>query len=385
MQLSSVLVAAAALIAPVYSSAIIPIGRRAEGLDVSLASTGNTQVKVSITNTGSEETSVLKVNTFFDESPIKKVNVLKEGAQDEVPFKGIRLSYNPFDLNQDDFQPIAPGQTIDAEFDIAETLDLTEGGNYIVSAEGVLPFSNPECTGITGVIPYKSNEITIHVDGKLAARTETVHAKFERLARRTEIVDSCTPEQKQVVTKALKTAEDLATAASKEALCGDSRKFEQYFRTTGSSVRKDVSERYAAIAKEASSTTSGHTKYHCEDTANACKKGVIAYAVTGKNIVVNCPSYYDMAEVSDGCGGKDQALTIIHEFTHIDEVYSPATTDYTYGLEASISLDADKAIKNADNYNFYAHSVRLNCDPEEYNKNRLPEWFKKLFPNAKTS
>lgn len=79
MQLSSLLLAAAGLLAPVYSSAIITIGRRSEGLDVSLASIGNTKVQVSVTNTGSSEISVLKANTFFDKSPTKKANVYKEG------------------------------------------------------------------------------------------------------------------------------------------------------------------------------------------------------------------------------------------------------------------------------------------------------------------
>lgn len=79
MQLSSVLFAAAALLAPVYSSTIVPIGRRETGLNVELASVANTKVKVSVTNSADHEINVLKVNSFFDDSPVQKVNVHNKG------------------------------------------------------------------------------------------------------------------------------------------------------------------------------------------------------------------------------------------------------------------------------------------------------------------
>lgn len=81
MKFSSTLVAAATLLAPVFSHAIHHRhARSVAGLDVALASIGNTQVKVSVTNKADHEISVLNMNTFFDESPIQKVNVHKEGT-----------------------------------------------------------------------------------------------------------------------------------------------------------------------------------------------------------------------------------------------------------------------------------------------------------------
>jgi deuterolysin len=57
----------------------IPLGRRATGLDVELASVGGTKVKVSVTNTANQEVNVLKVNSFFDESPVQMVTIRNTG------------------------------------------------------------------------------------------------------------------------------------------------------------------------------------------------------------------------------------------------------------------------------------------------------------------
>lgn len=79
MQLTSVLVAAAALLAPVYSSAIIPMGKRQEGLGVELASVGGTKLKVSVTNNAGRDVEILMMGSFFDESPVQHVNIYNTG------------------------------------------------------------------------------------------------------------------------------------------------------------------------------------------------------------------------------------------------------------------------------------------------------------------
>lgn len=59
--------------------------------------------------------------------------------------------------------------------------------------------------------------------------------------------------------------------------------------------------------------------------------------------------------MSQGCDAGDQALTVIHELSHLDGVYSPAATDHAYGEDASIALSSDMALMNADNYTYYAN------------------------------
>ncbi|EGC49390.1 deuterolysin metalloprotease [Histoplasma capsulatum var. duboisii H88] len=339
--------------------------RRSEGLNVSLSATGNSKVHVSVTNTGTSETPVLIVNTLLDKSPTKKVTVYKEGSEKEVPFKGIHIRHYPSSLTRDAFQLIAPGQTIETELDLAETFDLSENSTYIVSAEGIFPFSDAKSTRIAGVIPYKSNEIRIKVNDKQSSNILSARAKHHNLARRADFGNGgCNDQQKAVIARALKRASNIATQASSAAQHGDARLFEQYFRTTDRTIRKQVSDRFRAIANEAESSIAGTVKYQCHDAMNVCSRpGAIAYAVSGSNIVVNCPIFYSAGVSLHECDSGDRALTVIHEFSHIDAVYYPATTDIAYGEDASIALTPDMAFRNADNYIFYANAIRQNCSP----------------------
>lgn len=264
---------------------------------------------------------------------------------------GINRAYDLSQLSKEDFQPIAAGHTVDAEFDISETFDLTPG-EYAISSEGSLPFSNPDCTGISGVIPYKSNEITVKV-------TEPSIAGVSKgtVNRRGAVDDTtCTKDQKAAVDTAVKRASSLSKAAADAAVNGDARLFEYYFRTTDSATRQEVAARFAAIANETSSVDGGKATYNCGNDVKQsdCGKGVLAYAVSGKNMVVTCPDWYKILPETDDCGGKDKGLTMLHEISHLGAVYNPPTTDMAYGYDSIISLSKEDAIRNADTYNYYA-------------------------------
>jgi deuterolysin len=233
--------------------------------------------------------------------------------------------------------------------DIADTYDL-EAGEYAVSADGALPFSGPDCTGITGVIPYRSNEIKITVSQPSNAKV------LARLDRRTTLdADTCTWEHTAIVQDALKRAGDIAAEAANAALNGDARLFESFFRTADAATRKTVAARFEAIAREIKAGDNSTVTYSCGDGVGGCSsKGAIAYAVSGRNLMVNCPTYYEIAKETKSCGGKDQALTIIHELAHMSSVFKPAAGDHAYGYDAIIALPKEKAVVNADTFLYYA-------------------------------
>ena len=266
-----------------------------------------------------------------------------------LPFQGISPRYDLSDLTKEDFQTILAGATAEAVIDIAETYDL-EAGEYVVSADGALPFSGPDCNGITGVIPYESNKVKITVSQPSNAKV------LARLDRRTIVdADSCTAEHTAIVQDAMKRAGDMAAEAANAALNGDARLFESFFRTTDTATRKTVAARFDAIAREIRAGDNGTITYSCGDGMGGCSsKAAIAYAVSGRNLIVNCPTYYDIAKETKSCGGKDQALTIIHELTHMSSVFKPSTTDYAYGYDSVIALPKEKAIVNADTFLYYA-------------------------------
>jgi deuterolysin len=169
-------------------------------------------------------------------------------------------------------------------------------------------------------------------------------------------MDTCNKTQKAEVDAAVKRAASLSYAAADAALNGDANIFEYYFRTTDTATRKEVAARFEAVANESSSVNGGNVTYNCGNgiTQSSCGQGVLAYAAPGKNMVVNCPDWYIIVPETNDCGGKDQGLAMLHELTHLGDVYSPPTRDIAYGYDAIINLSKEDAILNADTYNYYA-------------------------------
>ena len=103
---------------------------------------------------------------------------------------------------------LAAGATIEDEFDIASTSDLSDGGMVTVRAKGLVSL----ITGnkISGHIPFSSNEISMQVDPKPAS---SVQRAVKPLNRRSKI-ESCPDPQRPVLIKSLKNAASLANAAA---------------------------------------------------------------------------------------------------------------------------------------------------------------------------
>lgn len=204
---------------------------------------------------------------------------------------------------------------------------------------------------ISGHIPFSSNEITIQVDAK---RASSVQRAVKPLNRRSKI-ESCPDTQRPVLIKSLKNAASLANAAADAALAGTSPQFEPLFKSSSKEVRSAVADRLHAIAKEASSTSSGVITYYCNDPYKYCSPALMAYTLPDKSITVNCDVFYKYPALDDTCFDQDQATTIIHEFTHAPAVYSPGTGDFAAGYDEATKLSAEKALKNADTYALFAN------------------------------
>ncbi|PLN85520.1 Metalloprotease [Aspergillus taichungensis] len=190
-------------------------------------------------------------------------------------------------------------------------------------------------------------------------------------------LESCTSSQQTIVEAAIQRAASLSKAAADAAVNGDAKIFEEYFRTTDTASRKEVAARFEAIANEASNFGSGTVTYNCgnELSQSDCGgSGVLAYAVSGNNKVVACPSWYKIVPAIDDCGGTDQGLAMLHELSHIAGVYSPATQDLAYKYNNLVKLPKEQAILNADTYNAYAGAIDLDCQVGESKGIELPDW-----------
>ena len=242
------------------------IEKRSSPLVVAVSSIGNGVLKIRMTNTGASDLSLYKYGTIMEEGPTQKLTVLKNGAL--VQHEGILRRYLTTDLTEDAFTTLAAGEAIEQTVNLASVADLSTGGDYDVFAAGAIALATPGTTTLSGEsVTYDSNLLTIQVDGAAAAKVEKA---VKPLDKRT-LEESCSSSANNAaLQKALRQAVTLANNAATAATSGSASKFNEYFKTTSSSVRSTVAARFRGIAKQAGSTTGGGTFYYCTDVYGDC-------------------------------------------------------------------------------------------------------------------
>ena len=263
--------AAAAVALPLASSlaidksAVEDLERRASDVTVTLSSVEHAVVKASIKNNAAETYKLLKAGTFLDAAPVSKATVFKDG--EALPFKGILLRSKLTGLTEDAFTSLAPGATLEGTFDLASVTDLSAGGVFEVIAEGAIPLASADSTELSGSkVAFRSNKLSINVDGAFAAKVApAIHLLDDRT-----VLTSCSGSANTALRQALSQAVTLANNAATAATSGSTSKFQEYFKTTSSSTRSTVAARFRGVATQAGSTTSGGTRYYCNDPYGYC-------------------------------------------------------------------------------------------------------------------
>lgn len=216
-----------------------------------------------------------------------------------------------YDLSEDAFTTLAPGESFASLVNIA-ALHEVSGGDYTVSTIGAIPYATANTTEIAGSVLYESNVLALDLsedDVSVVSRAVPV------LDKRT-VLRSCSGSQNTAHRAALSRLIGVAQSVANAARSGSAAKFQEFFKTTSSSARENVAARYDAIQRESSSTTSGATNYYCTDPYGYCSPNVLAYALPSQNLISNCPIYYSLATFTSACRTQDQVTTALHEFTH---------------------------------------------------------------------
>ncbi|KAK2743945.1 hypothetical protein FQN55_006994 [Onygenales sp. PD_40] len=195
------------------------------------------------------------------------------------------------------------------------------------------------------------------------------HLGLERRAG----LDSCSGKELAAVEKALATASTLAAEAAKAAVNGDAALFESYFKTADPADRQLVADRYEAIAREAAAGNNGNVTVVCGVEGKQCGKGSIASAFQASSTILTCPTYHTVSADTRSCGGKDHALIMIHELSHLSSVFSPGTGDRAYSYNNCMKLNKEKAMTNADTFLYYANAIKNNCEIGE-GATVIPDW-----------
>ena len=106
---------------------------------------------------------------------------------------------------------------------MASTHDLSSGGAYTISTSGRLPYAEKGSNELKGALSFKSNEISVKVNGHQASKVPKALDK-KRLSDRS-LVQDCGGDQYSNSQLAQGDCNWLASAASYEVLNGDVGKY----------------------------------------------------------------------------------------------------------------------------------------------------------------
>lgn len=106
-----------------------------------------------------------------------------------MSFNGIRARLQTTGLDEAAFQTIAPGETVETEWDPAQVHDLSTGGLFDFVASGTFLTADLDSTDLTGAVAFSSNTLSSEVDGSAAAQ---VRRDFHNKAKRTDVQSDCT-------------------------------------------------------------------------------------------------------------------------------------------------------------------------------------------------
>lgn len=114
-----------------------------------------------------------------------------------MAFDGVRLQLQTTNLNEDSFQVIAAGETVETEWDPAQVHDLSAGGSFDFVAAGSFLTAAIDSTDLSGAVSYSSNTLVSQVEGTAAAE---VRREFHENAKRTAVQSDCTGTQRTSTT-----------------------------------------------------------------------------------------------------------------------------------------------------------------------------------------
>lgn len=266
----------------------------------------------------------------------------------------MRLYVDMAAANEDSFQTIGAGETIEVQWDVAESHDLSHGGPVDIKASGIFKYAEKGANKIAGAIKYGSNILRAVVDGDAAA-----HARrsADELFKRTSVSGDCNSSQQSAIDEGLSYCRDLASRASAAASSEDGSKLNEYFKDSSSSTRDLVSGVYNRVASECQNG-GGVSATHCADLSNACQGGVVAYTQPDQSYIVYCSSWFNYPASSGQCHNADRGWIALHESTHLSQI--KGTSDYNcYGYDCSQGLSGDQNRNHADSYALYANAVQF--------------------------
>lgn len=323
-------------------------------------------------------------------------------------------------LDQNDFHTLHRNKKIKKKWDIAETWDVTNGGEFYVFMSGKMPIGGDGPKGrnanITGFVTYNSNMLHFKIDPRVA---QASHRKqtLERLKAREK--DECTQEQREDIEKSRHECQRLAAASAQAAWNGPADRLVEYFQSADSVTREMVATVFALLAQECGPERNVFSNYSCSNEKYFCHRTSLAYTWPDEGHINYCPTFFEYPLMEDSCddiksqpyswynqelngctdgwrrwlwlvclgldGEKhhrrmtytNQALITMRSMTQLTDVVAAETFGSHYGEVRNMTRQQN--LFNSDSYGLFALSIGLDC-PVTLNAS-LPVGLVKNMPN----
>lgn len=138
---------------------------------------------------------------------------------ENVAFSGLKIFVDSTLVDADEFQTLAAGETVEAQWDVAEVHDLSAGGDFDIATTGSVKYAAANSTEIIGEASIESATIKATVDG---AQASSVHENSP--LKRTVIASDCSTSQRSTLTSALSGCVQYAQGAASAASSGSAAK-----------------------------------------------------------------------------------------------------------------------------------------------------------------
>lgn len=267
----------------------------------------------------------------------------------------------------EDYIKIQPGGSVSTDVDISSCYQVSLKGDYEVALREGLPdvVTKPELdmkkegqsVRVSVVVKIGTKKFTVKSGiygratlGEAARRREddqsyqesSTQKKSKKGKAKKPTIKNGNAEQKKKIIKAHKDGYNLSTSAL-QALKKDST-YKEWFGLHTTSRFKNVKEVYTKIIKAMESST-----FTYDLSGPKCKLGVAAYTFKGTFTIYICKAFWSTPPT----GTNSKAGIVLHEHSHA----SGHTDEIAAGQTACRNLAKTKpnvAIKNADNYEYYA-------------------------------
>lgn len=147
---------------------------------------------------------------------------LTQSKGESVAFSGLKIMVDSSLVDADEFQTLGAGETIEAQWDVAEVHDLSAGGDFDIATTGSVKYAAANSTEIIGEASIESATIKATVDG---AQASSVHENSP--LKRTVIASDCSTSQRSTLTSALSGCVSYAQGAATAASSGSAAKLGQ--------------------------------------------------------------------------------------------------------------------------------------------------------------